>query len=503
MRENLIIQSGSVSAGQSFNTINLITTTGTVYKIEIEHEADIFPTFDVQSLPYSHNEYVWVHKGDNLSTIPDEYSFPPLVPVGFDSISVVNDLEDSDPNGVVMDPIYGIALGGYIPTDAGIGVQIPYSHTGSPPVEWSTENYLPRISGIIQKTLTKNSIENITANYIFDFQTREGKITVNSQDYLEANDKIFVEFFDNDGSRRFSSGLIINEPTDLEFENIDLGISSFSGKANISFGLEISEIDEINNQVVLSHNNLTYSTGILVGLDKDNATSTDLELLENPGEIYIASGTSELMYIANTNASDTTWYNIFSSGDLISLYENIDDNIKIMPYNTEYVTEGKYTFQITGRSNTRENEDLIYKICTMDNPDMPIFDSGSYPNDYLTPKKFFKNYTLHVNKPISIATGTVIKDGNELSFSTLGGKRPIHKNTPDVQIAAGTNDLGYCGFFRYSTDQILTDEYDIDNDRLNIRLSLDPKYGIDWSSQASIRIRISDETGSDEYTYNY
>ena len=218
MRENLIIQSGSVSAGQSFNTINLITTTGTVYKIEIEHEADIFPTFDVQSLPYSHNEYVWVHKGDNLSTIPDEYSFPPLVPVGFDSISVVNDLEDSDPNGVVMDPIYGIALGGYIPTDAGIGVQIPYSHTGSPPVEWSTENYLPRISGIIQKTLTKNSIENITANYIFDFQTREGKITVNSQDYLEANDKIFVEFFDNDGSRRFSSGLIINEPTDLEFE---------------------------------------------------------------------------------------------------------------------------------------------------------------------------------------------------------------------------------------------------------------------------------------------
>jgi len=209
------------------------------------------------------------------------------------------------------------------------------------------------------------------------------------------------------------------------------------------------------------------------------------------------------MYIANTNTSDTTWYTIFNSGDLISLYENIDDNIKIMPYNTEYVTEGKYTFQITGRSNVRENEDLIYKVCTMDNPDMPIFDSGTYPNDYLTPKKFFKNYTLHVNKPISIVTGTVIKNGNELSFSTLGGKRPIYENTPDVQIAAGTNDLGYCGFFRYSIDEVLTDEYDSDNDRLNIRLSLDPKYGIDWSSQASIRIRISDETGSDEYTYNY
>jgi len=457
----------------------------------------------LQSLPYSHNEYVWVHKGDNLSTIPNQNSFPPVIPVGFDSISVINDLDDSDPNGVVMDPVYGIALGGYIPADAGIGVQVPYSHTGSPPVAWSTEIYLTRTSGIIQKAFTKDPIKNITASYSYSFQTQQGQIIINSQDYLEANDYIFVEFFDNNETLRFSSGLQIDEPIDLVFNNINLGTLSFSGKATISFGLEINDIDEISNQVVLSHNNLTYLTGTLVGLDKDSSTSTELELLENPGEIYIASGTSELMYIANTNTSDTTWHNIFSSGDLISLYENIDDNIKIMPYNTEYVTEGKYTFQITGRSNVRENEDLIYKVCTMENPDMPIFDSGSYPNDYLTPKKFFKNYTLHVNKPISIVTGTVIKNGNELSFSTLGGKRPIYNNTPDVQIAAGTNDFGYCGFFRYSTDQTLTDEYDSVNDRLNIRLSLDPKYGIDWSSQASIRIRISDETGSDEYTYNY
>ena len=39
--------------------------------------------------------------------------------------------------------------------------------------------------------------------------------------------------------------------------------------------------------------------------------------------------------------------------------------------------------------------------------------------------KHFQNYPLYVNKPISIATGTVSKVGNTLTFSTTGGKRPL------------------------------------------------------------------------------
>ena len=66
------------------------------------------------------------------------------------------------------------------------------------------------------------------------------------------------------------------------------------------------------------------------------------------------------------------------------------------------------------------------------------------------PSKAFPNYPLYVNKPISIATGTVSKVGNTLTFSTTGGKRPLANHAPDVQLAPGTSAYGYCGFLRKS-----------------------------------------------------
>ena len=81
---------------------------------------------------------------------------------------------------------------------------------------------------------------------------------------------------------------------------------------------------------------------------------------------------------------------------------------------------------------------------------------------------------------------------------------PIAQNFPDVQLAAGTNDYSYCGFLRNSLNaDTVQDEYDSVNDRLNISFDLDPQYGIDWSTYSQIKIKISDETGTDEYTYTY
>ena len=134
---------------------------------------------------------------------------------------------------------------------------------------------------------------------------------------------------------------------------------------------------------------------------------------------------------------------------------------------------------------------------------MPVFNSSEYPSVNISPKQYFKNYPLYINKPIKILTATVNKSGNILSFSVVGGKRPIQNNTPDVQIAAGNNDLGYCGFFRTSIDDQIKDEYDSVNDRLNIIINLSSDYGIDWSQHSSLKIRVSDETGSDEYILNY
>jgi hypothetical protein len=219
----------------------------------------------------------------------------------------------------------------------------------------------------------------------------------------------------------------------------------------------------------------------------------------------MVSGDNGLVFLGNTNAQ-TGWLTGFGANDAVAVYENIDDNIKIMPYNIVYNREGKYTFQITGRSNTRENEDLIFKVGAMDNKDTPVFDADTYPHVGLNPKKYFTNYPLYISKPIAIVPSTVSKNGNELTFSISGGKRPLNMNTPDIQLAAGINgSFDYCGFYRNSTGtgSLHIDTYNSSTDRLDVKLTLAADYGIDWSLHDTVKIQVSDNTGTDNYTYIY
>ena len=505
-----ILQKGSVSAGSSFDTNTLSRTSGTVYKLNIRKDSDAFPTYNVNALPGAQNSYIWPHKGDNLLTIPIQTTFSPIVTDGFDNISVINSLSDSDPNGVVMDPVIGLAVGGYIPDDAGIGNSIPYNWSGNGVVSgaWTTENYLPRITGIIQESLLKSSISSGSASYTYADSV--GTITVSNSN-IEIGDAINFKFYSvpqfGGATLRHTSGLIV-ESNNIEGDNfvmdINLGITSFVGVVYVDFYGMIEAVDTGNNQLVL-RDNFDYQIGDSIGVDLNNFVSTALNLLKENGYVSVASASDSKVYLSNTNTS-TGWLMGFGSGDLVSIYKNIDDNIKIMPYNINYITEGKYSFQITGRSNTRENEDLIYKIGIMENPNMPIFDNITYPSVNMVPKQYFQNYTLHINKPISINTGTINKAGNILTFSVEGGKRPIADNIVDVQLAAGeTGDYGYCGFWRITNNEsiFIKDEYDSTNDRLNIRIDLDPKYGIDWSIHNTIKIRVADETGVDTYIYTF
>lgn len=424
----VIISEGTTSPGNPFLTPILNRNSGTVYQIKIWNDSDIFPTYNHQAIPYSENDYIWIHKGDLFNTLPTQKTFPPVVTYGFDSISVINDLEDLDPNGIVMDPVYGIAIGGYIPTDDGIGLQIPYSHTGvlNNALPWSVFNYKPIISGIMQKSLT---------------------IT----------------------------------------------------------GTLVQKADTAKNELVIKNNNINYSINDIWCIDKNNYNSTALYFLDHPGEIFVSSGNGSLIYLQNSDSA-TGWLSVFSSGDTVFPYQNIEnDNIKIMPYNIVYNAEGRFTFQITGRCNTRENETLTYKIATMENPNMPIFDKITYPLLDFVPKKYFQNYPLYVNKPLKIIGNSIIKTNNSLSFNIFGGERPIDKNFPDVQLAAGINgDFSYCGFWRNTTGtgNTIVDEYDSINDRLNIKLTLSSDYGINWSAFDTIKIKVSDDTGSDSYIYS-
>lgn len=498
-----IIQNGSVGAGSSFDTIALSSDSGTFYKINILKESDLFPTYSSNALPGDDNDYIWIHKGDNLTTTPTQSSFPPILTFGFDSISVINDLDDSDPQGQVMDPIIGIALGGYIPSSAGIGEIEPYSVTGISSDPWFTSDYLPILSGIIQSGLNKQSLTAIDT----DYSSLDDTIIVQNTSF-SVGDAIAYEFYTLDNQLNKivkDSGSLIIDTSNINDNNYftytkDLGALNIEGLMNIEFKSYVYNIE--NNQLIIRHSDLPFETGDSICIDKNSYQSTELSLLYNHGEISIVSGDNELMYLENSNGS-TDWHEGFASGDIVSIFQNLNDNIKIMPFTVINTAEGRYGFQITGRSNIFENVDLEYKICTAENSGMPVFNSTLYPSVNMAPKKHFINYPLYINKPISIITGTVAKNGDTLSFSTLGGKRPIQNHTPDVQIAAGVNDLGYCGFFRESISGQIKDEYDSVNDRLNIRITLSNDYGIDWSQHNSLKIRVSDETGSDEYIFNY
>lgn len=510
LMSNTTIQQGSVSAGSSFDTNILSRLSGTVYKINLVKDSDVFPTYNVNALPGAENSYIWPHKGDNLLTIPTQTTFAPILTEGFDSISVLNSLTDTDPNGIVMDPIIGIAIGGYIPDDAGIGNLIPYNWSGNNAVSgaWTTENYLPILSGIIQQPLLKKPITDLNISYVTNNTPR---IIIPSTN-LENNDLVSIKLY-NTLSFGAPPVLVYNDFVTIDSSNlvgdnciipINLGPTPFNGIAYINFKSKIQNVDLINNQLVLL-NNFNCIVGDPIGIDTNNFISTELNLLQENGFISVSSIDANNIYLGNTNPS-TGWLKSFNSGDFVDVYKNIDDNIKIMPYNTSYITEGKYSFQITGRSNTRENEDLIYKIATMENPNMPVFDTINYPSINITPKKYFQNYPLYINKPIKILTNTVIKTGNMLTFSVEGGKRPIKDNIVDVQLGAGIDsDYSYCGFWRETigNSSYIKDEYDSINDRLNIRLILSPDYGFNWSTQDTIKIKVSDETGSDTYIYTF
>ena len=521
LMSGVVLQQGSVGAGSSFDTDTLTRDSGTVYKITISKDSDTFPTYNSNATPEASNEYIFLHKGDNLSTVPTQTTYPPVLTVGFDEISVTNSLTDLDPNGVVMDPIVGIAIGGYVPTDDGIGASIPYSHSGDGFVSgvYSSADFLPKISGIIQKNLTKASLTGLASSY-----TESNNNLTISDVNPSVGDIVRLSFVHQPN---YGSPISYSDTITVASENIDgnsltltttspITDNNLNGTSSVDFLALIHEINLDDNEMIIS-GSLTYSsdgigfqqsiisTGDSIGVDINNFVSTELNLLKENGFVSVVSGEGDLLYLGNTNVA-TGWLTGFGEGDSVKLAQNIDDNIKIMPYNTIFNTEGKYTFQITGRSNTRENEDLIYKIATTENPDMPVFDSATYPHVNITPKSHFQNYTLHVNKPLAIMTETVSKVGDELTFSISGGKRPLYSNTPDVQIAAGINgDYGYCGFYRHTTGtaETIVDEYNATNDTLSVRLTLSSNYGIDWSVHNTVKIKISDETGTDNYTYVY
>lgn len=475
------LSNGSVSSFSSFDTPVLNSASGTVYAVSISHQGDTFPSYSYSALPSASSTYIWVHKGDNLVTVPTQTSFPPIYPLlEPKTISVINNTDDSDPNGTVMDPVFGLAAGGYV------------TELGSP---WSSRSYKPMISGIIQKSMEKPQISGD-----FSYQNQVFNLTV-PQNSIELGYLLSIELY------RSNFGSLVTPPYRM---NLDIGLDNLNGTSIVTFPLNsgsqqftgkylINMFSKAtgyvaeNNSLIVRHNGLSLTTGDIVSIDQNNHTSTSLYLLDKAGSLSVTSGDNSTLYITNSNLNDTQWVNTIDWNSPVQLLQNFDDNIKIMPDNITSNTDGRYIFQITGRSNVLY-KDFLYKICTMENSNMPIFSNSS-----LSPKRYFVNYVLHVNKPIKIVTNSISKTGMgsswTLSFKLEGGSRPVHENTPDIQISVDGVNFGYCGFSRVSVSEKLKDNYDAINDQLSVQLV--GNSAINWAVYDSVYVRVSDKTGSD------
>lgn len=479
---NTSLVNGSVSSFSSFDTPVLNSASGTVYSVSISHQGDSFPTYSYSALPSASSTYVWVHKGDNLVTTPRQTSFPPVYPLlGPEYISVINDTSDEDPNGTVMTPVFGLAVGGYV------------TEVGS---SWFSRNYKPLISGIIQKSFDKPIMSGD-----FTYQNNEAHLTIPNNS-IETGYNIKLQLY------RSSFGSTLITPPyyiDLEVDasnltgdtilNIPLsaGTQNFNGKYLIDLSSRVTGYIPENNSLVIKHNGLPLSTGYVVSIDQNNHTSTSLYLLDKAGSLTVTSGDNSTLYITNNNASDSGWMNSLNWNSPVTLMQNFDDNIKIMPDNITSNTEGRYVFQITGRSNVLY-KDYTYKICTMENINMPIFNGGD-----LVPKRYFVNYPLYVNKPISVLPSSISKTGMGsswiLTFRIEGGSRPLQNYTPDISVSVDGENFNYCGFTRSSISETLKDSYDSVNDQLVVQLR--GNNAINWGAYEHIYVKVSDDTGFD------
>ena len=315
-----IIAQGAVSSFSSFDTPVLNTSSGTVYEVSIRHQGDTFPTYNYTALPSASNAYYWVHKGDNLVTTPTQSSFPALYPVlNQRSISVINDMTDEDPNGTVMTPVTGLAIGGYVTTSS------------SP---WRSRDYLPSISGYIQQKFDKASI---SGDFAYTNQTYSLTIPTNS---IKEGYNLSIDLYRYNWNNTLITPPVnvnlvvaqsdLTNDTTLKIIN-NQGSFNFNGKYTIKFISAISGIIN-NSNIVIKHNNLPFTTGDIISIDQGDNASTDLYFMDRAGSLSVSYRDDTVIYVGQTNSSDTSWTGVLDLNNPVELMKNYDDNIKIMPY---------------------------------------------------------------------------------------------------------------------------------------------------------------------------
>lgn len=497
--QDIISNTGSLTNTIQSNTNDTIKFSGyqhpaaSIFSLFLYRESDIFPTYDIQSIPYVENEYFWIHKSGDYDSSPGNSSFPPIIITG-----VKNPISCMSGQNILASNYSFKAIGGYIPS-------IDQGDAG----DFSITGYMPYITGIVQRSLLS---EPFYKNYDYSEYANDGssKFTIKNCYDLVDKSPYYLNFYkdtsiDNTMELVYTTGLIfnidqLNSNNELElvldYQPIDVDIydQNLQNRPVTIRPSVIATTRSNPNYVYIQHNNIPFVTGSSIDLlfDHDKQNSSAINSFNN--NIYSA------LTIISGSEYEITGYcpnpNFISQTGHCELRQNYHNQIKISGIRPN--KPGFWDFSLIG-TPTGLYKDYIYKIMTQENTTSPPY---SRPSNTLTPKKYTTEYLLHLTKPIRILnTGWPVRTTNgwTLTFDIDGGSRPVEYNFPEISINGSgcIFDTKYIEAYTETEPLKYKYPYNSTTDRLNVTLSSNSDI-LDWSSVAgqSLNLTVSDDISS-------
>lgn len=467
-----------------------------VFSLFLYRESDIFPTYDIQSIPYAENEYFWIHKSGSPTATPTDSSFPPIIITG-----VKNPINCMSGQNILILNYPFKAIGGYIPS-----IQQGDDET------FNISDYSPYITGIVQRSLL-DSASGAIYDYeeLYDNATESftGSIfTIKNCDSLVDKSPYYINFYkdtsiNNNMELMYSTGLIFNSGA-LSGNNLVLSLDyvpitpstneQLLDRQLIIYPSVIARTGSNPNYVYLQHNNIPFTTGSSIDLlfNHDKQTSSAINTFNNNifNMLTIISGSEYEItgYCPNPNFISQTGY--------CGLRQNYHNQIRIS--NIQPGSPGFWDFTLTG-TPTGLYKDYIYKIMTQENTTSPPYQDWDPP---LIPKKYTTEYSLQITKPIRILNTSLVSSSNSwtLNFDIDGGSRPVAYNFPEISINGSGCIFDIKNVEAYTATEPLKyrhKNYNPTTDTLNISIASNSNI-IDWSqlTGATLNLTITDDISS-------
>ena len=477
---NYVYASSSVGAGSAISFVNN-ENAGTVLSLFINNNPSVFPTYKSDAISYAENEYFWVHKGGTKNQTITQNSFPPVTIVKMNSISCLS--------GVAISGYGGLAVGGYMPSQSDSG-PVPYYQLSNGN-NWTTEQYPPSLSGVVQKEIISNAIE---APYSHPgFTNPNQQISIFTDSNFLIDDIIYIQFDTSIPATTLvlDSGNYIDGTIKIPFNRSSQ--PSVNGTATIRHKSLITDIS--NNQITIKHKNIPYNIGDSVDI-VSGGSSTLLNTMPFTYTTNIVSGDATHLLAEFSGPSEINYREGLNISGICDIYNNYHQQINVS--NITYVRPGYWSFSLSGTPSGLY-KDYRYKVMSIENTGMPIFTLPSF-----TPKKYAISQSLYITKPLKIILSQNVIDNGitnnngtwSLSFNIDGGNRPVYNNFPDIML-----NSGMCNYNRQVSPDTMLDSYDATTDTLRVTITNNSNYN--WRSNTSFDLLVFDETGSDTKTINF